>query len=115
MSLQNDAILISAPSAWLYYQITAPRGHETIKVRSSSTIGNVDLYSVRCRLPSLAQCAASGLPNATYYSLSTEGADQDLINIHRSDEVDSIYIIGESPAASSVLFVHSFLPCLLQA
>lgn len=69
-------------------------GHETIVVRSTSTIGQVDLYASRCRLASLALCAQSGLPNATSYSLSTEGLDQDILTFNRNDAADSIYIVG---------------------
>jgi hypothetical protein len=90
---QNDAILNSASSDWLYYVISAPLGHEQIIVRSTSTIGNSDLFALKCEYNSLSLCAQH-LPNATHFQLSTAGLDKDILYIIRNDPADSFYIVG---------------------
>jgi hypothetical protein len=56
---QEDAIPIDAPSSWLYYAVTAPVGHETIRVRTVPEVGYIEMYVRRCT-KAAAQCAAEG-------------------------------------------------------
>ena len=89
---QEDAIP-NTGSGWLYYQVSAPVGHETIAVRATMEVGYVELYILKCASTSAYQCSLS-LPNATHYTLTTADTDRTFMNIYRNDPAPSLYVIG---------------------
>ena len=75
--------------------MNAPIGHESITVRATPIVGNVDLYMLRCPLSSAYRCAAQSLPNATHYTLTTFGDfSKHSLTMQRNDDTPSVYIVG---------------------
>jgi hypothetical protein len=90
---QEDAIANGDPS-WLYYQVSAPIGHETIRLRTVMEVGYVQLYATRCTT-SAVQCVANGgLPTEDNYLVSTEDTDSDFLDIVRTDATSATYLVG---------------------
>lgn len=81
-------------SGWLYYQISAPAGHETISVRTVMSAGYVNLYILKCASTSAYTCSQRSLPNATHYLLTSAESDRPYLNIYRNDPAPSLYVIG---------------------
>ena len=92
--LQEDAISDDMSSSWMYYQVSAPAGHETINLRVVMEVGYVELYAQRCPDTSPYYCAHHSLPNASYYSLTTANTDQSYLTVIRNDAASSLYIVG---------------------
>ena len=90
---QEDSIPADSATGWLYYQVNAPIGHETIRLRTVMEVGFVELYVSKCTT-STYQCASSGLPSETNYLLTTADTDRDFLNIYRNDDVPMLYIVG---------------------
>eukprot|EP01038_Epipyxis_sp_PR26KG_P008213 gene8213-11113_t len=95
---QSDSISSEDVRGWKYYQISVPMGHETISIRSTILVGNVDLYVIKCKFASVYVCSQDGnLPNTTHYMLSTiDDTDRNnyLLNIFRNDPTDMLYVVG---------------------
>lgn len=91
---QEDAIPNDAASSWLYYQVSAPAGHETIRIRAARGVGYVDLYVRRCTKSAVQCVAGGGLPSETNYTLTTADTERDYLNIYRTDSEPTIYLVG---------------------
>eukprot|EP01031_Cornospumella_fuschlensis_P035356 gene35356-42848_t len=86
---QNDAIRYEVTSDWVYYGLQMPVGHESINIRTSNLVGNMDIYVRRCTRDSLYQCAKFNLPSISNYTLTTAGQDRDDVTIYRNDIVET--------------------------
>lgn len=81
-------------SKWLYYQILAPLGHDSITIRSVMEVGYIELYVSQCNTE-VSKCAGNFLPNTTNYLQTTAGhPDKTYLTIDRNDPKSSIYIVG---------------------
>lgn len=91
---QEDAIPNDAPSSWLYYQVSAPAGHETIRIRTARGVGYVDMYVRRCTKSAVQCVAGGGLPSETNYTLTTADTERDFLSIYRTDPEPTLYLVG---------------------
>lgn len=91
-------------NTWRFYQVSVQAGHESLDLRVTSLVGNVDMYVNKCPsstssdiclgLGGHATSRRSFLPNETYYLYSTFGMDRDVLTIARNDPLPCSYIIG---------------------
>lgn len=91
---QEDAIPNDAPTSWLYYAVSAPAGHETIRLRTVAEVGYVELYVTKCTITTSQCIAGGGLPSETNFLLTTADTDRDFLNIYRNDPSSTTYIVG---------------------
>eukprot|EP00981_Chlorochromonas_danica_P002257 scaffold437_cov168-Ochromonas_danica.AAC.74 len=87
---QSDAMHYGVTSDWVYYAIPMRLGHETLTIRSTSLVGNIDLFVKRCT-GVLSRCT---LPTLSNFTVSTQDMDMDVLTIFRSDDVDCFYLVG---------------------
>lgn len=93
----------------MYYVIPALPGHESITVRATSLVGEVDLYIKKCTAFLLRGCAQlNALPSIDSYSLTSEGLDKDVIDIARNDAKETNYIIAARSTSYYSAFQMSF-------
>jgi hypothetical protein len=121
---QADSILRNGPQ-WNYYQINMPPGHESISLRATALVGNIDLYTMRCPYQGteclgLHQSSSSSsssfgshsyLPNMTSYELTTEEMTHDWLTITRNDNQSVSYLVG---VLSQSLYVEYHLSMTLE-
>jgi len=108
---QADEMKDGGPD-WIYYQVNAPIGHESIVLRATAFVGDIDVYVQHCPFQG-AKCygnqvyseastaeatsvtlSKSYFPNRTFYSETTFGLGKDFITIDRNDDTLTSYIIG---------------------
>eukprot|EP00598_Pedospumella_elongata_P002386 CAMPEP_0184975878 /NCGR_PEP_ID=MMETSP1098-20130426/6959_1 /TAXON_ID=89044 /ORGANISM="Spumella elongata, Strain CCAP 955/1" /LENGTH=2755 /DNA_ID=CAMNT_0027498653 /DNA_START=79 /DNA_END=8346 /DNA_ORIENTATION=+ len=91
---QEDEIS-NTDKSWLYYQVSAPIGHEALNLRLVKGVGIVDMSVARCP-PGVStyQCAVHHLPNATNTLDTTADTDRTSIKIYRNDPAPTTYIVG---------------------
>ena len=103
---------------WRYYQIPVNSGHQTINIHTSSLIGNVDVYVLKCPYSNFL-CAGNGtagsggvqisyLPTSTAYDITTVGKTNEWIEIIRDDLASCSYIIGVHSVSMFVEYQISF-------
>ena len=94
---QDDDITLGSSGfdQWLYYQINAPTGHDSIIIRYTVDAGSIELYASHC-MTALSICAMqSSLPNATHYIATTAlTPEATTLEIKRQDDQPSQYIVG---------------------
>ena len=94
----------SIRSMWKYYQLPLDAGHESLNVRVTTIIGEVDIYVMKCPYQSY-ECAGthgmnntparvSYFPTSNNYLYSTVGLDYDYLTVNRVDNTACSYIIG---------------------
>jgi hypothetical protein len=105
-------------SQWRYYQVSANAGHQSIDVRATGLIGNIDLYVMRCPYSNF-QCAGnftahdngvqqSYLPSMTDHDQTTQGQANDWLTIMRDDLSPCSYIVGVYSLSMFVEYQISF-------
>mmetsp|Transcript_3149 Transcript_3149/g.4876 ORF Transcript_3149/g.4876 Transcript_3149/m.4876 type:complete len:2519 (-) Transcript_3149:278-7834(-) len=85
---------------WNFYQINMPAGHESITLRATPLVGNVDVYILRCPYQT-SECAGthgdgatSYLPTMSSYDVTTAGQEKDFVTVSRNDDTGVSYIVG---------------------
>lgn len=113
---QADSILRYGPQ-WNFYQINMPPGHESISLRATALVGNIDVYIMRCPYQG-SECLGthnpgshSYLPNASHYLYTTENLVHDWITIDRVDNHSVSYIAG---VLSQSLYVEYHISMTLE-
>jgi hypothetical protein len=107
---QADEMKDGGPD-WNFYQVNAPIGHESIVLRATAFVGDIDVYVQHCPFQGT-KCygnqghveatsegdvvlpSKSFLPNRTFYAETTFGEAEDFIMIDRNDDTMTSYIIG---------------------
>lgn len=103
---------------WRYYQVLVNPGHQSIDVRATALIGNIDLYVKQCPYSNF-QCAGnfsahaqgsqeSFLPSVLDYSFTTNGQGDDMLEITRDDASSCSYIVGVYSSSMFVEYQISF-------
>lgn len=83
-------------------------GHETINLRTTVLDGHVDLFVARCTLSSVYQCAATQLPNTSYYVRSTVAmGSASSLSVTRNDPTYVRYLVGVLSYSRFASFVTS--------
>jgi len=92
---QDDEITMGQGlDRWLYYQINAPTGHDSIIIRFTIDVGLIELYASHCTT-SLSTCVMQSLPDTTHFIATTAlTPTATSLEIKRQDNQPSQYIIG---------------------
>ena len=82
--------------------VAVVQGHESISLRATALVGNIDLYVMKCPFQS-SECAGthtdgstSYLPNTAHYEFTTAGQSDDFVTVTRNDDEPVSYIVGVS-------------------
>lgn len=92
---QDDSIANDALSSWLFYQVNAPVGHETINLRTVMEVGFIELYVTKCNSSAVQCLERGGLPSEKNYLVSTVDSESvDFVNVPRNDKAPTLYLVG---------------------